>query len=276
MAGKQSAAAEISVLEIKQGEIEFCVLGQSPLIYNAVSQKAKRELLYPKGRKTAADKAGSLKHDPLAEYRNSVYRMLGDKPKSRLYFPAIGFKASMATAALDLPGVAKSQIGRLVYVVGEKIEVYGVPKLFMAITRSADMNRTPDVRTRAILPEWACRVRVRFVKPIIREQVIINLLAAAGVTVGVGDFRQEKGKGSYGQFALVSESDADFKRIVAQGACKAQDEALLEPEYHDAETEELFKWFGEERIVREGAAKADVPAKRARKANGTDHAATVN
>jgi hypothetical protein len=27
----------------------------------------------------------------------------------------------------------------------------------MTPVRSADMNRTPDVRTRAILPEWACK-----------------------------------------------------------------------------------------------------------------------
>jgi hypothetical protein len=54
--------------------------------------------------------------------------------------------------------------------------VYGVPKVFCAITRSADMNRTPDVRTRAILPEWACRFTVRFEKPILRDQTIADLL----------------------------------------------------------------------------------------------------
>ena len=84
----------------------------------------------------------------------------------------------------------------------------------MSITRSADKNRTPDVRTRAILPEWACKLRIAYTKPILREQAIFNLLAAAGLQSGVGDWRQEKGSGSYGAFKLVNADDPDFLRNI--------------------------------------------------------------
>ena len=237
---------EISVLEIQQGVVEFCILGASPLIMNRMSEKAKRELLMPKGRKTTAERAQSLKHEPISEHRASVYRDSDPGALTRLSFPATGFKGAMMTAALDLPGARKSEIGRLVWTEGYSIGIYGVPRLLMSAVRSADMNRTPDIRTRAILPEWACRVRIRFVRPRLREQTVANLLAAAGITVGVGDFRQEKGKGNFGQFGLASADDADFVRIVAQGGAAAQDEALANPLPHDEESEELLSWFSAE------------------------------
>lgn len=247
---------EVNILEITQGKITFFIRGQTPLILNSMSQKAMHELLMPKGRKTAADKAQSLKHNPLEEYRGSVYRTRQNDAPTRLVFPSSAFKKSMGTAALDIPGAKKAQIGRLVWVVGDTVEVYGVPQLFMSVVRSADMNHTPDVRTRAILPEWACRITVQFVKPAINEQSICNLLAAAGVTVGIGDFRQEKGAGNYGQFQLVSDNDKDYARIVKTGGLKAQDAALEDPEMYDIETEQLYTWFNAEMMRRTGKREA--------------------
>jgi hypothetical protein len=123
------------------------------------------------------------------------------------------------------------------------IPVYGVPKVMCAITRSADINKTPDVRTRAILPEWACRIKIEFTKPIMREQSIANLLAAAGFQSGVGDWRQEKGSGNYGSFKLVSADDPEFVRIVKKQARAEQIAAMESPEAYDGETEELLAWF---------------------------------
>lgn len=244
---------EISILEITQGSLEFCVLGQSPFIYNAMSEKARHELLMPSPKKNAAERAANLKHDPFAEYRNSVYMNRDDGAATRLNFRADAFKKALASAALDIPGAAKAQIGRLVWVVGDRVDMFGVPKLFCSVTRSADMNRTPDVRTRAILPEWACRLSIRFMRPILKDQTVANLLGAAGFTQGVGDWRQQKGSGSYGQFRLVAADDPDFVRICASGRRAEQDAALAAPEYYDEETERLIEWFKEERVRREGS-----------------------
>ena len=142
-----------------------------------------------------------------------------------------------------MPGAKRTQIGRLVYVHGELLPVYGVPKVFMAVTRSADMNKTPDIRTRALVPEWACKLRIEFTKPVLREQSIANLLAAAGFQSGVGDWRQEKGSGSYGSFRLVSDDDPDFVRICSTQGRDAQVQALEEPEAYNDETSEMLAWF---------------------------------
>lgn len=238
-----SATSEIQILEINTGRLEVCIKGTSPLILNRMSQKVWFELLAPKGRKTASEKASSMKHDPIQEFRNSPYIINDPKAQALLGVMASGFKKAMGTAALRTPGVKKTEIGQLVYVPGEFVEVFGLPKVFMSITRSADMNKTPDVRTRAILPEWACRLTVTFVKPALRETSIANLLAAAGIISGIGDWRQEKGSGSFGSFVLCSPDDADFKRIVSTMGRDAQQNALDEPQAYNDETSEMLAWF---------------------------------
>lgn len=252
--GKSSTnETEISILEVMQGELNACLLGIQPLIFNAMSEKVRHELLMPAPKKNAAAKAANLKHQPLDEYRNSTYQNRDKDADTRLNFPASAFKRALASAALDIPGAAKAQIGRLVWCTGDRVDIYGVPKMLMAITRSADMNKTPDVRTRAIVPEWACRISLRFMKPILKDQVIANLLAAAGFTQGIGDWRQQKGAGSYGQFKLVSENDKDFVRICKQGGRVAQDAGLNAPTFYDEETERLYTWFNAEVLHRYGS-----------------------
>ena len=246
---KKIQNAEISVVEIHQGEVEFCIKGTSPLIYHRMGEKAKRELLFPKGRKTAADKATSIKHNPVEEFRDSVYR--SKQPETLLMAPTIWFKAAITNAALDIPGATKAQMGRLVWVMDDETAVYGTPNLLMSVVRSSDMNRTPDIRTRAILPEWACRIKVRFIKPNISEQSVINLLSAAGVITGVGDYRQQKGKSAYGQFELIGKADADYKRILKMDR-KVQEEALENPAFYDYDSEELYNWFYTEFTTRKG------------------------
>lgn len=246
---KKTESSEINILELETRRVQLCLLGTTPLIFNRLSEKAKRELLMPKGRKTAADKAQQLKHVPMAEYRDSVYRNRGSDCKTRLAFPAPGFKGACASAALDIPGAKKTEMGRLTWVEGYQIDIYGIPKIFMCGVRSADMNKTPDIRTRAIVPEWACTVTIGFVRPNLNETSVARLMAAAGIIVGVGDFRQEKGKGDFGRFALVDKNHPGWSRyqqIVKTGGRVAQDRALEDPEPFDLETEELLAWFDAE------------------------------
>lgn len=247
---KNTATEEITdILKVSTGSFDCCIVGTSPLILNRMSEKAKHELLMPKGRKNATERATTLKHVPVDEYRASAYT-LKDGP-TLLAMMATAFKGALRSAALDMPGAKKAQIGRLTYIPGDMVGIYGVPKLFMAIVRSADMNKTPDVRTRAIVPDWACYLRVTYVTPLIRAQAVANLLAAAGITIGVGDGRPEKGAMSYGQFRLADKDDPEFKRIIKQGGRKAQQEGLDDPVCYDDETTELLSWFESERKQRQ-------------------------
>jgi hypothetical protein len=249
---KQDTSQEIQILEIQQQHVQVAIVGTTPLILNRKSEKARRELLFPKGRKTAAEKAQSLKHEPLVEYRASPYT-LPDGP-TLLGALATWFKGAMLTAALDLPGVKKAQIGRLVRVEGERLPLYGTPQLHMSSVNTAGFPPTPDIRTRAILPQWATFLTITYPSPQLRQESILHLLGAAGVFAGVGDYRAEKAKGNYGSFRLASANDPELRAILKQGR-DAQVEALNTPACYDDESESLFKWFGTEFVLRgyEGA-----------------------
>lgn len=242
------APTVVEVPRIETHKLRVNILGTSPLILNRMSEKARQELLMPRGRMNAAQKQSNLKHDPLAEFRASPYTLPPDAP-TLLALMASAFKGAMCTAALDLPGTKKAQIGRLAYVEGDYVPIYGTPRLFMSVTRSADMNRTPDIRTRAIVPRWACRVDVAFVRPLLTAQSIVNLLTAAGVTVGVGDWRPEKGKGSYGQFVVVNDDDPQFLALLSEGR-EGQEAAMAHPEPYDNETADMLSWWSGEAVRR--------------------------
>ena len=247
MATKKSSDNEsVQIIEVQTATITVAILGTTPLILNRLSEKTKHELLLPKPRKTAADKASTLKHDPLAEFRASPERIRDESAPTLLAVPSVALKGAMRTAALDLPGANKSQVGRLTYVEGEMLGVYGIPKVFSTIVRSADINRTPDVRTRCIVPEWALLASITYVKPILRDQAIANLIAAAGITVGIGDFRQQKGAGNYGSFTVVGMDDERLQRLLRDGGRAAQQAAMDDPEAYDENTEELLAWFDQE------------------------------
>lgn len=256
MALKTKSTSEVTILPISQGEVSFYIVGTTPLVFNRMAKKARETLLLGGRRKTEADRAANLKHNPPEEYRDSVTRNAGNDCATRIAIPAPAFKGAMCTAALDLPGTKRTEIGRLVWVTGTHIDCYGIPELFMSVVRSADINRTPDIRTRAIMPKWACKLTIQFVQPKLNATAVANLMAAAGVLAGVGDFRQEKGKGNFGQFRLAEKTDPEFAKISKLGGRAAQDAALQNYKVYDQETEELMEWFSGE-VIRLGRGKKE-------------------
>jgi len=241
---KLGADAKLIIKPITQHQTQLFLLGETPLIYNAMSYKAKLGFLIPRGRMTEAQKRNSinkLRHNPEAEYRNSVYRHLDNEHATRLMFPAGAFKAALVTAAGE-QGIQMTSIQRHIWLKDSTVDIYGIPQLLMSIVRNAGINRTPDERTRAILPEWACTITVCFTDRL-TEQQVVDLTSTAGMLIGIGDFRQEKGAGNYGQFRVTDLRDTKFKAIVEMGNREAQDAALQIPCCYDAETLSLMEAF---------------------------------
>jgi hypothetical protein len=257
---RKNQESTIEVVQIRTGRMTLLVRGKTPFIANAMSQKVRQELLAPAGRKSTHEKATSIKHNPIEEYRGSIYAYTDNDHPTRIHFPAGGFKKAAMTTALEMPGVSKASIARLLWVEGLTIDIFGIPQMLMSVTRSADINHTPDVHTRAIIPNWAARIDVSFVMPKITEQQIANLFVGAGLMVGVGDWRVEKGSGTFGQFELVDADDKTFHEIIRIGGREAQDKAMQEPAFYDLETERLFTWFEGEMRRRAKAGRASIVA----------------
>ena len=248
---KPTAATTMEIHALKQGRIKLRMIGQTPLYFNSMGAKAWRDLLVGGGKKTAAEKK-NIKHNPEQEFRDSVYKKsTGD---TYLCFPAAGVKGAMATAALETEGIKKTSVQRLIFLPESQIQVWGKPYLKMDIVRSADMNKTPDVRTRAYLPNWCAEVDIKFVTPTLSAFSIVSLLQNAGTIVGIGDFRQEKGRGSYGTFSVASSEEMGEQQEIwddiTQEAREVQELAMEYPECADEQTRELMQFIQEERLRR--------------------------
>lgn len=246
----KKAETGLTIEPLKQGRVTLRLIGTTPFYFNAMSAKAKRTLLVGGGKKTAAQRK-ELKHDPEQEFRDSVYRASGGE--TLLCFPAPGVKGAMATAALETPGVTKTSVQRLIFLPEQRIKMWGKPFLKMDVVRSADMNKTPDIRTRAFLPRWCAEVDIAFVTPTLSLHSVVSLLSNAGAIVGIGDFRQEKGRGGYGTFAVSGEEMGEWQDVwddvTAEGRA-VQEAALEDAEPYDDETAELLDFIRDERQLR--------------------------
>ena len=256
----KQASASLDVIELRMARMGLCVLGRTPMIMNRFDQKAQRELLLPSLPKNTAERASTLKHDPVAEYRGAIYKNRNLKEPAAIHLPLNAFAKAIASAAVDIPGATRAQIERLTTVTTVNINLFGLPRLFTTMVRNSDPRRTPDMRTRAIFPEWACEIEVEFVANLIKERSIANLLAAAGAIIGIGDWRPQKG-GSYGKFAVVAHGDKHYAEIVKRQGRVAQVAAIETPVCFDEDTESLLAWFKVEVERRQMAVPSDGPVK---------------
>lgn len=249
MASKKKTDDRIDVISIRKEHVTFCVIGKTPLINHRLSEKARMELLLPAKRKNVAERQSTAKHDPIAEFRSSPYTLT--EGPTLLALLGTAFKGALKSVALDMPGATKAQLGRLTAIEENRVPVYGVPKLHMTPVRNSGMNRTPDIRTRAIVENWAAYVTVSYAVPMLDMRTVSMLFSAAGEIVGVGDWRPEKGSGNFGTFEVVDDDDERFLEIIKTGGREAQEAAMLRAEPYDAESEELLAWFLEEADRRE-------------------------
>jgi hypothetical protein len=248
---KTKEVVDYTIERLERGEVTLYLLGTSELIMNRLAKKAREELLLPRRSLNKAARASTLKHVPVEEFRDSIYRCRDPQAPTLLHMPNGSVKKAMSSAALDMEGATKAEIGRLVKVVDETVHIFGIPYLYMAPVRQGGFKRTPDMRTRALLKEWAFSVTVRYVRNKIREQDIVNLMDAAGDIIGIGDGRTEKGTFNFGSWKIVEKGDKQWNEIVRAGGRRAQEAAMAKPEASDIDSEELWSWYEAEIIRRE-------------------------
>lgn len=241
----KKAETEIHVPVLTQGAAKLRIIGTTPMLQNRMANKATHSLLVGSKKKTQAEKA-LIKHNPPEEYRNSAEKML-DGPTA-LGLRVVAVKAAMCTAALETAGITKTSSQRLLFMPGDLTPLYGIPQLRMDIVRSADINKTPDVRTRCFIPKWGAEIEIKYITPQLSIASVVALLCNAGVLVGVGDFRQEKGKGSFGSFRVLGEGqdDDEWDDLVTNHGRMVQLAALANPEYANADTAELMEFYESE------------------------------
>jgi hypothetical protein len=184
---KSTTAIELPPLNIQT--VQFMLVGDSPLIVHAWSEKAKKLMLDKQMKKAAQAREAK---DPQADYEACFYRT----PDGEYGFPAIGVKSAMVGACRFVD--AKMTMARgAFHIDAEMLRVFGEPR------PREDMVRvglgTADIRYRPEFPEWKMPVTLKFNASVMSAEQIANLLNTAGFGIGIGEWRPEK-SGSYGRF----------------------------------------------------------------------------
>lgn len=212
MAGKkEEAIVSIKPLDIKM--IPIKIVGDTPLIVHAWSEKAKKMMLdaQTKATKTKAKEA----RNPLDEFINSMY-WLTDVPEStesafvkevengaKWGFPVGAIKQAANSAAYRLGWVKNQMELRGAYFLktefGDMAQIEGsVPEMREDMVRIG--MGTADLRYRAEYKNWEMNMILQYnASGNLTIEQIINCINAGGYAVGIGEWRPER-DGDFGRF----------------------------------------------------------------------------
>lgn len=169
--------------------IEIKVVGDSPLISHAWSEKAKKLMLDKQMKKGTQAKEAK---DPQRDYEESLYQ----HPDGGYGFPSVAFKAAAVRGAKAL-GMVMADMRGAFHIGGELVKIDGEPR------PREDMVRvgmgTADIRYRGEFPEWSATLPITYNARTVSVDQIVAMFDAAGFGVGIGEWRPEK-DGQYGRF----------------------------------------------------------------------------
>jgi hypothetical protein len=170
--------------------LKLRLVGDSPLICHAWSEKAKKQMLDAQMKKAKQAKAAK---DPEQDFQDSLYT----HPDGGYGFPAVAFKAAAVDACSSIEGVTKVEARGAFHIMGDMVKIEGEP------TPREDMVRvgmgTADIRYRGEFREWAADITLRYNANVLSPEQIANLFNTAGFAVGVGEWRPQR-DGSFGMF----------------------------------------------------------------------------
>lgn len=209
---KTNEVIEIRPIEIKK--VALKLVGDTPLIMHAWSEKAKKEML-DKQMKATKTKSRDAKN-PVEDFIRSMY-WLSPMPQemtvhgfvtaisggARFGFPVTAFKQAAISAAYRL-GWSKDKMSMRgsFFIEGDENQMIEI-KSDVPIMRE-DMVKvgmgTADLRYRGEFRNWSADIVISYnVNGTHTLEQIINIINAGGYVCGIGEWRPER-DGQYGMF----------------------------------------------------------------------------
>ena len=217
----------VEVLEIRPIELQkvsLRVVGDTPLIEHAWSEKAKRMMLESQQGK-AKGKKKEVKN-PVDDFIQSMYWLDGMPDTTgkteqecedlfleaigngaRFGFPVTGFKQAAISAAYRM-GWAKDKVSLrgAFFIDGDEngmIEIHSDPPKMREDMVKIGMG-TADIRYRGEFSNWYADMTISYnVNGNYSLENIVNIINAGGYICGVGEWRPEK-DGQYGMFHVAN------------------------------------------------------------------------
>jgi|SRR3712207_1654644 len=194
MAARKAAdKKEVSVPALNIQLLNFTLVGDTPLIVHAFSEKARKQIL-DKQMKQAKMKKDAK--NPWLDFCNSLHWM-SEKPEepneadvtaAKFGFPSIGIKAAAVDACSYADGVTKVAARGTFHIMEALLQIQGDGP-FMREDMVRIAMGTADVRHRGEFRNWRIAVPLRYNADVLSAEQIINLFNIAGFAVGLGDWR---------------------------------------------------------------------------------------
>ena len=208
---KKEERIELKSVDIKS--MKITIIGDSPLLMRRFSEKAKQQLLDIQTKKAKSVKEARDPWKDMIDGLNWLTPMPDDKTEegfnkaiangARFGFPAVGLKQSAISAAYRA-GLSKNKVELqgLFHIPDEFIEIEGVPEMredYVKIPKTG----AADLAFRGEFKHWKSTFTINYIDGIYSIEQIINFINLGGFTVGIGEWRPEKG-GSFGRFHVES------------------------------------------------------------------------
>lgn len=207
---------EIKPLEIRKTTIR--IVGDTPLIMHAWSEKAKREILDKQMKKTKSS-AREAKN-PVEDFIRSMY-WLTPMPEdmtqegfekaiengARFGFPVTGFKQAAISSAYRMGWVKdKVSIRGAFFIDGDEnqmVEIHSDTPVIREDMVKVGMG-TADIRFRGEFRNWYADLTISYnANGQYTLEQIVNIINAGGYVCGVGEWRPER-DGQFGMFHVAS------------------------------------------------------------------------
>lgn len=215
MATKKESKDSVELLGLELKTFTLKIIGDTPLISHAWSQKAKLEMLNKQKKKASNGKEIRRPH---VEFANSLYWLtpkpnldnmtdeeaeeLLDKiiPQSKFGFPTIAFKKASVDAGYQQCSLKKKTTALgAIQIIGDFAVINGTPTFREDIARIGQGGT--DLRYRAEFKEWSTELLITYNERAMSIEQIVKLFQLAGFANGVGDWRPAK-FGNFGKFHI--------------------------------------------------------------------------
>lgn len=224
MTKKSENQTVITIKPIKLQKAKITLVGDTPLLVHAWSEKAKKEMLAAQ-QKLKVDKKAMAIRDPFAEFMDAAY-WLTDKPEektpeafekavaegAKFGFPVIAFKCA-ALSACYRAGIIQNQttmrsafylnaVDGVNQGTGSELALIrsGVPVFREDMVRIGGINKSADLRYRPAFENWKVDLIITLIDfGTFTMESIINAINLGGYMNGVGEWRMEK-DGEFGRY----------------------------------------------------------------------------
>lgn len=178
-----SEEAAIVLPKLDNRTIEITIIGDSPLITHAWSEKAKGMM---RDKQQGKATKGRENKNPEEEMKGAMYFTPDGKPG----IPALAFKNAAVTACTSLgKAITKVAARQAFHVLGEILPIEGKPRMREDMVRVG--MGVADIRYRPEYFPWKVKVRVVYNARVISSEQLCNLFNISGFAVGVCEWRPE-------------------------------------------------------------------------------------